>query len=121
MKISNRRRQFLRLAARSVAASGAASIMPGAIRDALATPAANMTGTIDDIQHIVIFMQENRAFDHYYGTLRGVRGFNDRMAITLPNGNPVWKQPYPGNPAGYILPFRIDSTTTSAMCVDARR
>ncbi|MFM0210228.1 phospholipase C, phosphocholine-specific [Paraburkholderia sediminicola] len=119
MKISNQRRQFLHLAARSVAASAAASILPGVIRDALATPAANVTGTIDDIQHIVIFMQENRSFDHYYGTLRGVRGFNDRMAITLPNGAPVWKQPYPGNPAGYILPFRIDSTTTSAMCVDA--
>ncbi|MDE1005802.1 MAG: phospholipase C, phosphocholine-specific [Paraburkholderia fungorum] len=119
MKISNQRRQFLRLAAGSVGASAAASMMPALIRDALATPANNTTGTINDIQHIVVFMQENRAFDHYYGTLRGVRGFNDRMAITLPNGNAVWKQPYPGNPDGYILPFHMDSTTTSAMCADA--
>ncbi|WP_179704631.1 phosphocholine-specific phospholipase C [Paraburkholderia bryophila] len=119
MKISNPRRQFLRLTARSVAASAAASIMPALIRDALATPAEKTTGTIDDIQHIVIFMQENRAFDHYYGTLRGVRGFNDRMAITLPSGKPVWMQPYPANQAGYILPFHLDSTTTRAMCVDA--
>ena len=36
---------------------------------------------------------ENRAFDHYYGTLRGVRGFNDRAAPPLPNGRPVWYQP----------------------------
>ena len=35
-------------------------------------------------------MQENRSFDHAYGTLRGVRGFNDPRAVTLPNGNPVW-------------------------------
>jgi hypothetical protein len=25
-----------------------------------------------------LFLQENRAFDHYYGTMKGVRGFNDR-------------------------------------------
>ena len=29
-------------------------------------------------------MQENRSFDHYFGTLSGVRGFNDP--------SPVWKQ-----------------------------
>ena len=37
---------------------------------------------------------ENRPFDHYYGTLKGVRGFNDRTAPPLPNGKPVWYQPY---------------------------
>jgi phospholipase C len=26
-------------------------------------------GTIEDIEHIVLFMQENRPFDHYYGTM----------------------------------------------------
>jgi phospholipase C len=111
---SSRRRDFLRLAAGSVSAS-AATLMPALIREALATTAANGTGTIDDIQHIVIFMQENRAFDHYYGSMRGVRGFNDRMAITLPNGNPVWKQPT-NTTGGYQLPFHMDTTTTSATC-----
>ena len=43
-----------------------------------------------NVQHVVIFMQENRAFDHYYGTLEGVRGFDDRAHITLPSGLPVW-------------------------------
>lgn len=119
MKTSDQRRRFLRLTARTVVASAAASVVPALIRDTFAIAAAKLTGTIDDIEHIVIFMQENRAFDHYYGTLRGVRGFNDRMAITLPSGNPVWMQPYSGNPTGYMLPFHLDSTTTSAMCVDA--
>jgi phospholipase C len=45
-----------------------------------------------DAEHIVILMQENRSFDHAFGTLQGVRGYNDPRVITLPNNNPVWVQ-----------------------------
>lgn len=48
---------------------------------------------MQDMEHIVIFMQENRAFDHYYGTLRGVRGFNDHAAPLLPTGRSPFYQP----------------------------
>jgi len=34
--------------------------------------APQAAASIEDVQNIVIFMQENRAFDHYYGTLDGV-------------------------------------------------
>jgi len=78
-------------------------MLPPAIRRALALPANNATGTIQDIEHIVILMQENRSFDHYFGTLRGVRGFGDPRPIVLPGGQPVWQQP---NGTGYVLPFR---------------
>ncbi|RCI17139.1 hypothetical protein L249_1867 [Ophiocordyceps polyrhachis-furcata BCC 54312] len=44
-----------------------------------------------DIDHVVLFMQENRAFDHYFGTMAGVRGFDDANLLTT-NGVPVWKQ-----------------------------
>jgi Phosphoesterase family len=59
-------------------------------------------GDIRDIKHVVILMQENRSFDHYFGSLRGVRGFADRATILLPGGLPVWQQPdtAPGQPAG---------------------
>jgi len=90
-----------------------AARVPTMIREALATRAHTTTGTIDDVGHIVIFTQENRSFDHYFGTLRGVRGFNDRLAIALPNGDPVWKQP---TDTGYILPLHIDTTVKSATC-----
>ena len=50
-------------------------------------------GSIDDVEHIVIFMQENRAYDHYYGSLKGVRGFNDRAAPVLPSGRSPFYQP----------------------------
>jgi phospholipase C len=59
-------------------------------------------------------MQENRSFDHYFGSLSGVRGFDDRHAITLFTGRSVFYQPDPENPDGYLLPFRNDTTTTSA-------
>ena len=51
-------------------------------------------------------MQENRAFDHYFGTLNGVRGFGDPRVAKLPNGDPVWYQP--DGEGGYVLPFRPD-------------
>jgi phospholipase C len=45
------------------------------------------TGTIQDVKHVVILMRENRAFDHYYGSLGGARGFNDRYILLLTNGS----------------------------------
>jgi phospholipase C len=85
-----------------------AATMPTSIARALAIPANDRTGTIEDVEHIVILMQENRSFDHYFGTLRGVRGFGDPRAVTLPSGKPVWYQP---SPSGDVLPFRpnVDS------------
>lgn len=73
-------------------ASGA-SMLPLSIRKALALPANRTTGSIQDVGHVVILMQENRSFDHYFGSLRGVRGFNDPRPVKLPNGKPVWYQP----------------------------
>src|SRR5450631_303658 len=95
------RRKFLQL----LSSSALAAAMPASIGKALEIPANHRTGTIADVEHIVILMQENRSFDHYFGTLRGVRGFADPRAVNLPSGNPVWYQP---NGAGYTLPFRPD-------------
>ncbi|HWY63816.1 MAG TPA: phospholipase C, phosphocholine-specific [Rhizomicrobium sp.] len=85
---------------------------PSMIRRALAIPAALRSGTIMDVEHVVILMQENRSFDHYFGTLRGVRGFSDPRAMRLPTGNPVWQQPAPDGSSH--RPFHLDTQTTSA-------
>jgi phospholipase C len=69
-----------------------------------------------DIDHVVIFMKENRSFDHYFGARRGVLGFGDTSPLTLPNGKPVWYQPSSGHPDGYVLPFHYDTATTKAQC-----
>jgi phospholipase C len=96
------RRDFLRLAG----AVAGASLLPPSIRRALAIPAHSVTGTIADVEHIIVLMQENRSFDHYFGSLRGVRGFDDPRAVQLPDGQPVWQQPA-GD--GFQLPFRPDA------------
>ena len=104
------RRDFLKLAAG--AALGSAALTP-AIARALALPANRATGTIGDVGHVVILMQENRAFDHYFGTLAGVRGFGDPRPIELPSGDNVFRQPgKAGAPA--VSPFRLDTTATRA-------
>ena len=106
------RRSFLKLAA-----SGALSAsFPASIARALAIPANDRTRSIADVEHIVILMQENRSFDHYFGTLRGVRGFGDPRAVTLPNGDPVWKQP--DGSGGYVLPFHPDVSNAGLAFVE---
>jgi phospholipase C len=112
------RRSFLKLTAGALGAASAFSIVPATICKALSIPAHNATGTIMDVEHVVIFMQENRSFDHYFGALNGVRGFGDPRAIRLPGGAPVWRQPSPEHSSGYVMPFHGDSTVSNAFRVD---
>jgi phospholipase C len=67
-----------------------------------------------DVDHVIVLMKENRSFDHYFGTLAGVRGFDDANALRLPGGRPVFEQPDREHPDGYVLPFRLDTRRTSA-------
>ncbi|ROH90826.1 phospholipase C, phosphocholine-specific [Stagnimonas aquatica] len=109
------RRRFLKLAG----SSAAASLMPQCIRDALAIPANNKAGTIMDVEHVVILIQENRSFDHYFGTMAGVRGFGDRFGIPLPGGRKVWEQTYAVDGGSrVILPYHLDSSAGNAQRVD---
>ncbi len=107
------RRRFLQTAAL------AGAVLPFNLREALATPAHYRTGTIQDVEHVVILMQENRSFDHYFGTLRGVRGFGDPRPMTLPTGKPVWYQPAPQHADGHIAPFHLDSSATRGQCLES--
>lgn len=106
------RRNFLRGGASAGFAAATFAAFPPAIRRALAIPANNVTGTLQDVEHVVILMQENRAFDHYFGTLHGVRGFGDRFTLPLPKGLNVWQQSdVNGKP---ILPFHLDGSKGNA-------
>ncbi len=71
------RRDFLRQLAQAGGASAVLASFPPAIQRALAVPANQRTRSLQDVEHIVILTQENRSFDHYFGTLAGVRGFGD--------------------------------------------
>ena len=69
---------------------------------ALAPGLAAATGTLRDVRHVVILVQENRSFDHYFGTLRGVRGFGDPAAPGNRDGRPDL---YQAGAGGFVLPF----------------
>ena len=88
--------------------------MTDPIARALALPARRVTGTLHDMEHVVIFMQENRSFDHYFGTMRGVRGYGDPRPLTLPGGASVFHQPKAPGSADYVAPFHLDSSATRA-------
>ncbi|MDR5783045.1 phospholipase C, phosphocholine-specific [Caballeronia sp. LZ065] len=104
LKKSSSRRQFLGDTLKLAGASAAAGLLPASILRAQSIPAASGTGTIQDVKHIVILMQENRSFDHYLGNVPAVRGFGDpRPAVLQSTGYPVWYQP---GGSGYVLPFR---------------
>lgn len=108
------RRSFIRAI---TATAGAAAAFTPAIARALEIPADRRTGTLQDVAHVVILTQENRSFDHYFGAMRGVRGYGDRFAMpapplpTAPNRT-VLVQPneHPGAAPALIAPFRLETS-----------
>jgi phospholipase C len=105
------RREFLKKASLLAGGAGLWSSLPASIQKAFSINPAPGT-TFEDAEHIVFLMQENRSFDHCFGTLQGVRGFNDPRAITLPGNDPVWMQT---NEEGKkYVPFRLNIKDTKA-------
>jgi phospholipase C len=109
------RRDVLKIGAAAGAAELAGTLLSGC--GALRTAASAISGSttcakVTDIDHVVIFIQENRSFDHYFGSYRGVRGFADQSA--------AFRQPYPANttnpPTGILLPFHVDTSKTNSAC-----
>jgi phospholipase C len=111
------RRRFLQLGGMAgVALAVVADTQLGGITRAVAaTKPGHLTGTITDLKHVVILMQENRSFDHYFGSLRGVRGFADKQALRFPNGTTIFEQPDPARTdLGHLLPFHMDPSKVNA-------
>ncbi|HEX5192262.1 MAG TPA: alkaline phosphatase family protein [Solirubrobacteraceae bacterium] len=109
------RRRLLQRGAAAAGGALVASLVPPNLRATMAM--APLRGSLRDIKHVVVVMQENRSFDHYFGTFAGVRGFADPDAITLPTGKSVFYQPTASNPDGYLLPWHLDTKTTSAQAI----
>lgn len=92
------RRRFLRIAG----GTAAAAMLNESIARAAAIPAQVRAGTLQDVEHIVVLMQENRSFDQYFGTMKGVRGFGDPRPVLQGNGRSVFHQ---SDGTRDILPF----------------
>lgn len=105
------RRKFLKT---SAGAGMAFNLLPPLLAKALAVEANNQTKSIKDVEHIVILMQENRSFDHYFGTMKGVRGFGDRFPIPLESGKRAFVQSDGKREYG---PYRADKKTMNAALV----
>ncbi|MFJ1705667.1 phosphocholine-specific phospholipase C [Kitasatospora sp. NPDC088346] len=103
------RRKFMALSASAAAGAAVAggTAATDAVADTAAAAVAGTTGTIVDAKHIVILMQENRSFDHYFGMLKGVRGFADRSAVQIAGGYSVFNQP---NGLGRQYPWQFSAT-----------
>jgi phospholipase C len=110
------RRELLRLGAGVSAAELAGLALHGCGGGMASTPSTPSVpaacSKLTDIEHVVILIQENRSFDHYFGSYRGVRGFSDQSI--------AFQQPNPANttspPIGKLLPFHLDTTKTDAAC-----
>jgi phospholipase C len=113
------RRRFLQASGLGAAAAAATGLGAGPAAASVAGRSAassalpkGFTGTMKDLRHVVILMQENRSFDHYFGTLRGVRGFDDRQFLTWQNGNSIFQQPDAARTdLGYLLPYNLTDQT----------
>lgn len=109
--MNDSRREFLKKTALLSGAAGLWQVLPSSIEKALAISPDPGT-TYENAEHVVMLMQENRSFDHCFGTLRGVRGYNDPRAITIPGKLPVWMQPDKNGTR--FPPFRLDIKATKA-------
>src|SRR5262249_1672673 len=60
---------------------------------------AKPSAGIHKIRHVIVIMQENRSFDHYFGTYPGAAGFprtaDDEFAVCAPDpAKDAWQKPY---------------------------
>jgi phospholipase C len=124
------RRRLLSSAAAGAGGVLASSMLPPALAKAAAE--GTRRGSLRDVKHVVIHMQENRSFDHYFGTLAGVAGFGDPNALVQTDPTPpfnsvqgksIFYQYMPTgsaageNPDGYLLPWHLDTLSTSAQAI----
>src|SRR5881409_2736064 len=100
------RREILKLVVAGAAAELGPLVLDGCGGISQMLPVPSVCSKLTDIDHVVIIIQENRSFDHYFGSYRGVRGFSDQSRAFF--------QPDPANiadpPVGTLLPFHLDTS-----------
>jgi phospholipase C len=114
------RRRLLSSAAAGAGGVLATSLLPPALARAAAE--GPRRGSLRDVKHVVIHMQENRSFDHYFGTLGGVTGFGDpnvpvQSSPAAVAGKSLFYQQDQYNPDGYLVPWHLDTLSTSSQAI----
>lgn len=104
------RRQILQTTGAAAGVAALGSLLPASVHRAVAAPMR--PGGLKAIEHVILLMQENRSFDHYFGTLRGVRGFGDRNPLRRRAGDSILHQ---ATRAGEdVLPFSLREAAAAA-------
>jgi phospholipase C len=107
------RRELLKFGSAAAVTAFASSVLSGCggLSSNVSLP-LSVCAKLTDVEHVVIFIQENRSFDHFFGSYRGVRGFSDQSL--------AFQQPYPGNtnnaPVAKLLPYHLDTSSINAAC-----
>lgn len=104
------RRQVIKTGGAAAGLAMVGSLLPASVHRAMAAPMR--PGGLDAIGHVILLMQENRSFDHYYGSLRGVRGYGDRTPLRRRDGADVMHQP--DGASGVVLPFSVREAAAAA-------
>src|SRR5450631_4398475 len=106
------RRELLKIGTAAAATELASLGLHGCGISKLLPSVTSGCAKLTDIEHVVILTQENRSFDHYFGSYRGVRVFSDQSA--------AFQQPDPANtttsPVEQLLPFHLDTSQANAAC-----
>ncbi len=77
-------------------------------------------GDLQKIQHIVIIMQENRSFDHYFGTYPGADGLANAQATATAEGTPTVCLPDPRPGVGCAVPYHTTAQVNYGAAHDYR-
>jgi phospholipase C len=117
----------LALGAAGAAGSGLSSAAGATLERAMAIDGPSRP-SLSDIKHVVILMQENRSFDHYFGNMSGVTGFSDPTVLVhniFGQDFPVFDQfgfrpGYGPDAGGFLQPFRLQQVfpTENGVCTN---
>ncbi len=109
------RRRFLELSGLALGSVIGGSIVSScsSTNNSIVTPPKGLS----QIDHVIVVMQENRSFDHYFGTLNGVNGYQN----AIETNESILYQNFAANtsstPIGKLLPFHLDTLKDPVACI----
>ena len=111
------RRRFLELSGMALGAAAGGSILGACSSNTSPKSIVRPSKGLSQIDHVIFVVQENRSFDHYFGTLSGVNGFQN----AIDTNESILYQNFSANttasPTGKLLPFHLDTLKYPVACI----
>jgi phospholipase C len=113
------RRRFLEIAALAGGAAVAGTVIDHSLSHRVIDHAFDFdplrVSSLSEVDHFVLLMQENRSFDHYFGTMSDVRGFATAGSVLQQRG---WQPGTGPDPNGVLFPYRLNTRQRPASDAD---